>query len=81
MMRHLRFGLAISKATYIPTIKTSSGIATPTCNLDLEMQNLGSRTSRARLYTRTTAEGRISMEREAGQEFVNKRSNAVDALL
>lgn len=66
MMRHPRFGLAISKATYIPTIGTLSGIVTPTRNLDLEMQNLGSRTSRARSYTGTTAEGRISIEREAG---------------
>ncbi|RYN41670.1 hypothetical protein AA0114_g10631 [Alternaria tenuissima] len=81
MMRHPKFGIAIPKSTYVAAIENGEETIAPLRNLDIEMQSIGARTRRARSHTGTSTDDRISMEREAGQEVIDKRNSVVETFL
>lgn len=81
MIRHPKFGLAITKTTYVPPIENGQENLVPARNMDLELQNIGARTRRARTQSVASAEERIDLERDAGTEVVRRRVAVINNMI
>ncbi|CAN9277587.1 unnamed protein product [Alternaria alternata] len=81
IMRHPKFGLAITASTYIPAIDNGRESSVPDRNLDLEIQNVGSHTRRAREHPATSTKERINLERQAGTKVIQQRVNAINTII